>query len=67
MGSYGERERFVCGTRAVVKAGSYDYRVVCATCGAEEGNGSKSLRGAKSEAIRNSGRPCPAKPPCGAR
>lgn len=49
---------FVCGTRAVVKAGPSDFRVVCATC---DGGGTVSYptRGrANDAAIRDSNRAC---------
>ena len=53
---------FVCGTRAVVEKGPYDYRVVCATCG--HGGGTRYTReAANAAAVRDSNRPCP----CGAR
>lgn len=57
--------RFVCGTRAVVRRGPHDFRVVCATCG---GGGSRPYHTrseASSAAVKSSARPCPVK--CGAK
>ena len=54
---------FVCGTRAVVKRGPDDYRVVCASCGAG-GTVRHDIRGnATRAAVRDSNKPCRA---CGA-
>lgn len=61
-----EADRFVCGTRRIREAGPGDWRVVCATC--EEGGTvpHKTRTLAIDAAIRDSARPCPAKPGCGA-
>lgn len=59
-------KRFVCGTRAVKPKGPGDWRVVCATC---EGGGTvpyKTREQANSAAVRDSTKPCPCKPSCGA-
>ncbi len=61
-----EGRRFVCGTRAVKRNRPGDFRVICATC---DGGGtisypSRSL--ACSAAVRDSAKPCPARPSCGA-
>jgi hypothetical protein len=60
------RTGFTCGTRAVVRVRPGDFRVVCATC---EGGGSVSYPApglANVAAVRDSARPCPARPSCGA-
>lgn len=58
---------FVCGTRRVVKRGPGDFRVVCATCGGGGAVQHGNLNAAQTAAVRTSSRPCPAKPPCGAK
>lgn len=57
---------FVCGTRAVMRAGPDDFRVVCASC--DGGGGTPYTRaGASQAAVRDSSKPCPCRPSCGAR
>jgi len=59
--------QLVCGTRAVVQKGPFDFRVVCATC---DGGGTvrhKTKDAASRAAVRDSNKPCPCKPSCGAR
>lgn len=61
----GDIGEFLCGTRRVVKKGAI-WAVVCATC---RGGGTvpyptKQL--AIHACTRDSGRPCPARPSCGA-
>jgi hypothetical protein len=57
------------GTRKVVRKGPkgyYTYHVVCATCDGGGTVGFPTKDGATSLAVRQSGHPCPCRPPCGA-
>lgn len=56
--------RFVCGTRAVVRKGPGNYRTVCATC-AGGGTVRYTKKEAQAIAIKNSAMGCPVG--CGAR
>lgn len=58
-----DRTGFVCGARATVKAGPYDYRVCCATCDKVSTVFYETVTGANRAAMRDSARPCS----CGAR
>ena len=58
-----EQRVFVCGTRAVYRVGSQDYRVVCATCHAGGSVRHKIPEDADRAAVRDSNKPCKA---CGA-
>lgn len=62
----GKTRLSVCGTRAVVKLQEGNYRVVCATCGSGGSVHHSTQESASRAATRDSGRPCPAKHPCGA-
>lgn len=57
----------VIGTREIVKLWPNDYRVRCATCGAGGTVRYTTRQEAGKAAARDSGKPCPAKYPCGAR
>ena len=59
-------QRFVCGTRRVVRLGLQNYRVVCASC---LGGGTVRhaiLQDAERAAVRDSNKPCLCRPSCGA-
>lgn len=56
---FGQLDRvFVCGTRAVVRKGLQDYRVVCATCGAGGTVKYAIPEDADRAAVRDSARAC---------
>lgn len=65
MRSSGRRmsRTFVCGTRAVVRRGPSDYRVVCATCEAGGTIKHTTKESANKACVRDSVRACKA---CGA-
>lgn len=57
------------GTRKVVRKGAkghYSFHVVCATCDGGGTVGYPRVTEARAAAIRDSGNPCPCRPPCGA-
>lgn len=56
----------VCGTRAVVTDGR-TFRSVCATCGRGGSVPHRTREAAMAAAVRDSNKPCQARPSCGAR
>jgi len=58
-----EARVFVCGTRATLRRGPDEYRVVCATCGRGGTVRHDTREAANRAAVRDSARPCRA---CGA-
>lgn len=56
----------VCGTRAVLEAGLSDYRVTCATCNGGGLTPYVDRQTAFRQAVRDSTKPCPCRPSCGA-
>ena len=64
-----EERPFVCGTRRVIadKTRAGIWRVVCASCGGGGSVAHAEREEATKAAVRDSSKPCPARPSCGAR
>ena len=61
------RTVLLVGTRRVVERATGDYRVICATCDKGGTVPHRTSKAAGHAAIRDSNKPCPARPGCGAR
>ena len=57
----------LCGTRAAYRHSEDDYRVVCASCGGGGSRRHHTREEAVKACVRDSEKPCAARPPCGAR